>query len=50
MKNLTKRDLLFFFAGIMAMLVIEVIYDWDSFKQGLTKGYNPANGKQEQTK
>jgi len=50
MKNLTKRDLLFFFAGMFLMLVIETIYDWDSAKQSFMKGLNDAPGKQEQTK
>jgi hypothetical protein len=50
MKKLTKRDALFFFAGILAMLVIEALYDWESAKQSFMKGLNDALGKQEQTK
>lgn len=50
MKNLTKRDILFFLAGVFAMLLIETIYDWDSAKQSFMKGFNDAKGKQEQTK
>lgn len=50
MKNLTKRDILFFIAGMFLMLVIETIYDWDSAKEGFMKGFNDATGKQEQTK
>ena len=50
MKKLTKRDVLFFFAGLMAMLVIEALYDWEGAKKDFMKGFNDAPGKQEQTK
>ncbi len=50
MKKITKRDVLFFFAGMLLMLVIEMIYDWNDFKQGFTSGYNEERAKLEQTK
>jgi hypothetical protein len=49
MKKLTKRDVLFFFAGLLLMFVIEMIYNWNDFKQGFTKGYNDGRATQEQT-
>ena len=50
MKNLTKRDILFFVVGILSMLVIEALYDWEGTKQSFMKGFNDAPGKHEQTK
>lgn len=49
MKKITKRDILFFISGMLLMLVIEAIYDWDSAKQSFMKGLNDAPGKQAQT-
>ncbi len=49
MKKITKRDVLFFLAGMFLMLIIEMIYDWNDFKQGFTSGYNEGRAKQEQT-
>jgi hypothetical protein len=50
MKNLTKRDVLFFVAGLLFVLIIEMICNWNDFKQGFLKGYNDGRATQEQTK
>lgn len=52
MKKITKRDILFFFAGVFAMLVFEIVYDWDEFAKGFNSVWNEghAKGVQEQAK
>lgn len=44
MKNITKRDLLFFVVGLVAMSLIESAYNWrettSSIKRGFNDGYN----------
>jgi len=39
MNKITKRDVSFFFLGILAMLLVETVLDWEnsvkSFKNGL---------------
>lgn len=37
--NITKRDIGFFFLGILALLVFEVIWDWDRHVESFRKGY-----------
>ena len=39
MKKLTKRDFKFFLLGILAMAVVETIYDWDGFKDSVKRGW-----------
>ncbi len=43
MSSITKRDIKFFFIGLITMFLIEVIFDWEgaikSFKQGFNEGY-----------
>jgi hypothetical protein len=34
--QITKRDLKIFFLGMVVMILIVVIYDWNSFKKGLS--------------
>jgi len=38
--NITKREIIFFFLGLLTMLVIEIIYDWHDFKSGVIDGFN----------
>ncbi|MFA5329657.1 MAG: hypothetical protein WC384_17820 [Prolixibacteraceae bacterium] len=33
--KLTKRDMQFFFLGVLAMLIVTLAYDWKDFKAGL---------------
>lgn len=44
MKNITKRDIKLFLLGMVSMLVIEAIYDWDNtvgaFLKGVKYGWN----------
>ena len=40
MKKITKRDLIFFFLGLLTFFVIESIYDWEGSKRDFLKGYN----------
>jgi len=37
MKNpqITKRDVIIFFIGMITMLLLVLIYDWRSFKKGI---------------
>jgi len=42
MKKITKRDLLFFFLGLLTCLIFSIIYDWDSFKNGFKNGWKDA--------
>ncbi len=39
--KISYRDIKFFFFGILAMLVIELAYDWKDFKAGLTSAFSP---------
>ncbi|MEQ9378291.1 MAG: hypothetical protein RIG68_24075 [Imperialibacter sp.] len=37
--KITKRDVKFFLLGLLAMLVIETIYDWEGTKQAFKDGW-----------
>ncbi|WP_339791553.1 hypothetical protein [uncultured Imperialibacter sp.] len=37
--KITKRDVLFFCIGVVAMFVLEVVYDWDDHKKAFDEGY-----------
>lgn len=47
-RSITKRDLLFFLLGIISMITIDLIMDWDGYKtsskEGFEEGYQ--NGKE----
>lgn len=38
--KITKREILFFIAGILTMLIIESIYDWNGTKSAIQNGWN----------
>lgn len=38
--KITKREIIFFIAGILTIFVIETIYDWNGFKDAVKRGYN----------
>ena len=38
--KIKKRDLAFFFLGILTFFVIESIYDWEGTKEAFRDGYN----------
>lgn len=40
MKKITKREVKFFFFGVLAMIVVETVYDWDGFKDSVKRGYH----------
>ena len=44
MKNITKRDIKVFLIGMLAMLLIEAVYDWDSTIRGFKDGYKSGSG------
>lgn len=51
MKKITKRDVGIFFLGMLGMLMIEVLYDWDGTVGEFTKGFKAGlNGEVETTK
>lgn len=40
--GITKRDVLFFFLGILFIIVIQTIYDWPDAKNAFMDGWNGA--------
>ena len=40
MKKITKRDIGFFVLGLLAMLLIELVFDWERSVQDFRDGYN----------
>lgn len=40
MKKITKHDVKIFLLGMLAMLLITLIYDWDEFTKGFKDGLN----------
>jgi 1,4-dihydroxy-2-naphthoate octaprenyltransferase len=42
MKKITKRDLLFFVLGLLAMLMFELLYNWTDHVKDFKDGYNDA--------
>jgi len=44
--KVTKRDLLFFFTGVVTMLLISFVWNWksntSSFGEGVREGFNEA--------
>ena len=43
--KITKRDVKFFFLGILFLLLLEIILNWSSIKKGFTHGYKDASTK-----
>jgi hypothetical protein len=52
MKKITKRDVAFFFLGIITLFLFEVIFDWEGHKAAFKEGFEAAANKTpiEQTK
>ncbi|MBU1486066.1 MAG: hypothetical protein KKG25_14550 [Bacteroidetes bacterium] len=42
MRNITKRDILFFTLGLITFFMIESIYNWDSTKKSFMNGWNDS--------
>ena len=40
--KITKRDVKFFIAGVIAFLIFSFIWDWDNNVQAFKDGYNGA--------
>lgn len=40
MKKITKRDVLFFFLGLLTFLMLELIFDWEGSKEAFLRGWN----------
>lgn len=40
MKKITKRDIGFFVLGLLAMLLIDILVDWEGSVQAFKDGYN----------
>jgi hypothetical protein len=40
MKKITKRDVFFFFLGILIVLFIEIVWNWDNVVKGTKDGWN----------
>lgn len=43
MRNITKRDLLFFVLGLVVMLLFEIIYNWNDSVKAYKAGWNSDN-------
>jgi len=43
--KLTKRDVKFFLFGLLAMFIIETIYDWEGTKQAVKDGWAAGMSK-----
>lgn len=41
--SITKREILFFFIGVITMLVVEIVFDWSDFKRGFCGGMSGTN-------
>ncbi len=46
MKNITKRDVKIFIFGMLAMLLVEVVYDWAGHVQAFKDGFNGRSTSQ----
>jgi hypothetical protein len=40
--DITKRDIKYFFFGVLFMFLIEMIFNWKDVKQGFDEGYKNA--------
>jgi len=47
MKKITKRDVFFFFLGILIVLLIEIVRDWDNVVKGAKDGWNENHPRAE---
>jgi hypothetical protein len=45
--QITKRDVKIFIFGMVTMLLLILLYEWDDFKAGLIGGYNDSVIEQE---
>jgi len=43
MKKITKRDVLFFFLGLLTFFIIETIYNWEGSKKAVHRGWNSVD-------
>ena len=43
--NITKREIVFFFLGLVTMFIFEIIFDWKEVKSGFQDGYNDARNE-----
>ena len=43
MKKITKRDIGFFVLGLLAMLLIELVFDWERSVQDFKDGFNSVS-------
>lgn len=41
--NITKRDIGFFFFGLITMFAVFLVYDWEDFKRGYNAGVKAAS-------
>ena len=38
--DITKRDIKFFFLGVLVMFIFEMIYNWQDVKKGFHEGWD----------
>ena len=43
MKKITKRDIGFFVLGLLAILLIELVFDWERSVQDFKDGFNSVS-------
>jgi hypothetical protein len=42
--KITKRNIQFFFLGMLTWLLIESVFDWEGAKKSFSEGFNAATG------
>lgn len=38
--NITKRDIKFFFLGVLTIFIIDLVFNWQENKKAFIEGYN----------
>ena len=46
MRKFTKHDVKVFLLGMLAMLLITLIYDWNDFADGFNAGFNGRSAQE----
>lgn len=46
MKKITKRDVIFFVLGVLAMFIFETVYNWEDSVKSFKEGWNSATSSE----
>jgi hypothetical protein len=44
--NITKRDIIVFFIGVLTVIVIDIFINWEESKQAFLDGFNSQMNKE----